>query len=233
MPCRFARIRMELFNYRVTVKNLIEMNNKKIFFLSIFIVGLTIFSCSKEEPLVVKKSLESIKLNDVRNLIPIQLQQNISVVYNDENGNERKLVTSYDSIKRIAKVDESEYNQERFSILYVDPNDSSFTMDISADGVYTSELDVQKTISTHLMPRSQTSSSMVIEVLEGELVVQEWNDFHTSLILNSREFNNVFIGKNDFNETGEYDQIMFNEEVGVVAFKDNNNVLWVFNKFEK
>ena len=208
------------------------MNNKLIYSLSIAILGLMVFSCSKEESFTATNNLEDIELNDIRNLIPNQLKSGKSVFYKDENGNEKKLLTSFDSVKRVAHINESEYSQERISILYLDPNNNSFSMDISGDGLYTSGLKVQKTISAHLMPRNQSSSSEVIEVSNGELIVREWNDFHTNLVLNSREFNNVFIGNNDFNETNKYDQIMFNQEVGIVSFKDDNNTLWVFNKFD-
>jgi len=210
------------------------MKNRITIYLSIMI-GLLLISCSEERNNVTmsESNLTSIELSDVQGLIPNQLKIGKSAYYRNERGESLKLDTHFDSVVRPAVLNGREYNQERFSILYLDPEDQLFSMDISADGVYTNQLEVQKTISANLMtPRSQGNCSLTVEVVSGELATKEWNEYHSSFSFLMRDFKDVYIGRNDFNTTGKYDQIAFSLEVGIVAFKDASSQLWVFDRFE-
>lgn len=211
------------------------MNNIAKFYVFFVLIGILVFSCSEEErevPVTVS-SLSAIELTDVQELIPNQLRLEKSAYYKNESGDIKILDVHFGSVIRPAVVNGIEYMQERFSILYLDPEDELFSMDISADGVYTSQLDIQKLISANLMmTRSQANCSLTVEVVSGKIAVREWNDYHTSISFLSRGFNDVFIGRNDFNTTGKYGQIIFNQEVGIVAYKDDSGNLWVFDGFE-
>ena len=201
--------------------------------LAICLLGFFANSCSETEQVDDNLiTLEPIHLDDIKKLIPSSLLSDSKVSYKNVNGEEKTLSVFFDSIIREVSVNDIKYMQERFSIAFQDSSDLTFRMDLSGNGVYTNEFAVEKTISAFLMPGHSASSSITIDTRNGKIVINEHVDHRDAITLNMTTFTNVFIGKNDFNETGRYDEIMLNLEVGIVAFKDGNKKLWVFDRFE-
>ena len=178
-------------------------------------------------------SLEMIILDDVKSLMPVELLNNKHIIFKNDNGDEWKMSTTFQTTVLENKVNGIDYKHEQFIVRYNDNNEHSFRMDINGTGLYSLDNDIQKSISAFLMPANPSGSASVsIEVENGAINVNDFDNYNSSLMVNSKEFENVFVGTNSFNTSNEYSEIMMNLSFGVVAFRDENNTLWAFDKFE-
>ncbi len=90
---------------------------------------------------------------------------------------------------------------------------------------------IVKVYGAALMPLDDSGCTWLILHFENGIpVVLSPDRFHESLTLHRRTFENVFFSKSE--QYDIYTEIYVNATQRVVAFRDENNDLWVFDRFE-
>lgn len=201
-------------------------------------VGLFAFlivGCTSDDQQPKGGSLETIHLDDIRNLLPETLLSNTTAVFKDASGAERRFNVVYQDTFLMRSLDGQEYTHEQLAIGYYDDNKPGFRMNIFGIGLYTSDLHPQYSITALLMPGNSSGNAIVdIEVENGINVINPYpfDLYHTSLDILLETFNDVYVGININEEITGFSEIMLNLHKGIVGFRDVNDDLWAFDRFE-
>jgi hypothetical protein len=207
----------------------------------LFIFSLTLFfqSCSDDSIIIDTVEGSHLTIGELRDYIPNNYFEEKSMVFFNESGEEWKLYSSaIESTKD--RVHEGEnYKIDKFEITLFDPDNLSFRIMIVGSTNYATdqegEVAIAKGINGMLMPFNESGNTWArISFRNGKPTMDFGEDFRESVTLNEKEFNEVFItiGKKGFEPHDAYSELDINSEFGVVAFRDENNDLWVFDRFE-
>lgn len=204
--------------------------NKLIFSIATL---LLIFDCSSDSDQI--KSLEGthINIDSLKSYIPLLLHiVGTKMIYKNLKGETRTLKIKY--YKEFTQDYTSElfnYKSDVFTLEMIDDlSPNNLKISIHGSGNYNGT-QLALGIFAILMPFNESGSmSGTILFKDGEPQVSPFDIFYSKLNLLGNSYNNVYVFT--ASNVKVYSELDINSEVGVVAFRDENNELWVFDKFE-
>ena len=205
---------------------------KVIIFLSV----LFIFSCKDSE--TTKIDFESeISISEMVSYLPSHYKKEKSVYFVNDDQESKMLKISYLEGIENKTHNGNNYVAETFEATLYDPNNQWFSIQMKASANYSnSGNEIVKSISAILMPFNESGTTWAsIKFENGVPKISLGDDFRESVLLNNKEYKDVFItiGKQGDVQHEAYSELDINSEVGVVAFRDHNNDLWTFDRFEE
>ena len=200
---------------------------------SIFVlfIALLIISCEKE---IGISSEYHIKLPDAINFFSSDFKIASVITFKNDKDESLDMNIDYQELIALSKVGgKDRYHESNTISLYYDeyPN---YPIVLKGTGLFEQGTD-------NVYPFLQISFMYTDEknALIGSLDINnafpdvgvESKIVHDEIKLNSKNFNNVYIITNE--ETDAYSEFYYSRQIGVVAFRDENNELWVYDKILK
>lgn len=211
---------------------------KNILFVLLFSI---VFSCENDDKqggdiqLVNEEFIFSI--DEVKNFLPEEYFSETSIVYTNNNEELILFVDPIESKHDLSYSDGSTHESETFEIILYNPEDINFQIVITASPNLPDGNTSKATLNNVLMPFNESGSSWnTIRFENEEAIISFGDDFHSTLELSDRIFTDVykrriFPSPNNPNQEVVYSELDINSNEGVVAFRDANNELWVFDRF--
>ncbi len=207
---------------------------KNPFFLLLFLITFFHYSCRDDVPPETPDDLIAgthLDIDVVKAYIPEELKAQKECVYVDESGNMRTLKVSYREQITPRVLNGQAYESDELEVTLYDESDPLFQIVMVGSANYKQDFSVAISLTVMLMPANPQGSilSAIRFDENGEPVVTVFDDFHTVITLGGKSFNDCFLltGTNP----DSYSEIYVNSEVGVVAFRDANNALFVFQEY--
>ena len=161
------------------------------------------------------------------------------IVYTNSSNQELILLT--DPVESEVDIlhEGNTYKGENLKVTLYNPDDPDFLIVLSGNpntplGNSPPIVNIKRaTLVVLLMPFSETGSTFnAIRFENGKPVASELDDFRSVFERNSKDFQDVFV-ITGMNPQGEVmTELAVNSNEGVVSFRDSNNVLWVFDRFQ-
>lgn len=199
----------------------------------IFLTLLFIISCKSEEPQFNYQEVVSVA--HIKNYLPHNYFESPTLIYKNEEGEEKQLFINFEENIVERNIADQSYSAEEIIINIFESESSNFRININASSYFVEENKITSDLFASLMLFNPTGSTVNnIAFNENGPIVSHFDDFHSNLVLLGRKFSDVFvaIGKDWDVQYDAYSELNINSEVGVVAFRDKNNDLWVFDRFE-
>ncbi len=207
----------------------------------LLLVSVLLMQCSEEinnNDNILQIEGTHLKIDEIKNYLPKEYFSELKLVYIDENGNEKVL-----NIQSVESIDERElkgmkYTSGSFKVTLYDEGDLYFQIVLHGSANYSNDgKSINKGLSAWLMPFNESGTTWArLRFEDGKPSFLWGDDFREEIVLFSKVFNDVLvtIGKNNLQEQYEkYSELILNSEVGIVAFRDEHNELWVFDRFEE
>lgn len=211
----------------------------KIYYV-LLAICLSAFACEKDKTEGVPASIEGshIDIAEVKNYLPQAYFQSAKLIYKNAEGQEVRLnsIPTEGTSQRI--LDGFNYTSEGFDIqLYTDVGVEPVIKIVVAGGAaYLNDgRTISKTLDAILMPANTAGNTWaIVEFKDGKPAVTVFDDFREEVSLLDKSFKDVFMtrGMNGNVIIDAYSELDVNSEVGIVAFRDLANELWVFDRFE-
>lgn len=213
--------------------------------IKIFIFGVLLLSlgCEQDDTAGTKSTINNngelinadhISVHDLLDFLPDGYMNRVDLIYKDQSGSEKKLKTAFIEGQRERTEYGRKYTYDNFVVRLFSEDDPDFLIEIDGYGLYRQTGEVQKVIATILMPRNPKGSSGVPVIFEnGKPTVTMFDKFHESTTILGRTFEKVYFGNSWLTQYDAYSEVYFNFTEGVVAFRDAENKLWVFDRFEE
>ncbi len=216
-------------NLHQIIKN-IKM--KKIIFG--LLLTILMVACNKEQVV-----LPDLMIEEVKSFLPMFYFEANTLVYTNELGEEKKLNLKLNDAPIIHSNKNNTYNADQIHIELIDPENENFKLDLLGTAQYLGD---DASVSTTLIstltevnnPDAGTTLNM-IRFVDGMPQATSFVVLRAAIQLNNTTFFGVFsaigsdIVQGDFHS---YSELNINAEFGVVAFRDENNELWVFDRME-
>ncbi len=208
--------------------------------LFVFLVFQIFISC-KEDIIGVEQPIldiegSYIRIDEVKDYLPDEYFNESRIIYVDSIGNERILNTNAGESVEQLKFKDMNYKSDKFVVSLYDELQLDFNITISGNAGYINDgLTISKGILFWLMPFNQRGSTLTFfNFKEGKPYLYPGRSFIDSIDLYSNTFYKVLkvIGKdNNQKRHPIYSELILNSDVGIVAFRDKNDDLWVFDRF--
>lgn len=195
---------------------------------------VTTFSCKKDY--VSEDSFEeNLKIDIVREFLPQSYFQKTILVYKNSAKEELKLVVNSKESSAERFFDQKKYTSEQFEITLYNPKNLLFQIILTGNTNYSNSGEIVTTLGGILMPFNSSGSTWsTIRFDNNKPTVSFGDDFHEKILLLDNEFDDVYvtIGKDGNTQHSAYSELDINSKNGVVAFRDENNELWVWDRIE-
>lgn len=168
----------------------------------------------------------------VKAYIPEELKAQKECVYMDESGNIKSLKVRYREQVTPRVLAGQSYKSDELEITLYDESDPYFQIALLGVTNYNpSDYSVIVDLTVMLVPANPQGSilSGIRFDKDGKPIVTMFDDFHSTITLNGKSFNDCFLLTGTNPEA--YSEIYINSEVGVVAFRDADNALFVFQEY--
>lgn len=207
---------------------------KNLIYISI-LIGFFI-ACSHENENENAQFGQHLKIDEVKNYLPESYFQETALIYVNSAGMEKELHITAKEITVQRTHDNDNYTTDQFEITIFDPDNLSFQISLVGSTNRFSDNIVATGLTGWLMPFHESGHTRIRVQFENNLPkVDIFNNFNETIFIIDKEFSDVYIaiGKNNLQEEYEvYSELNINSEYGVVAFKDENNELWRFDRFK-
>ncbi|MFQ5445571.1 MAG: hypothetical protein ACE5FF_01445 [Saprospiraceae bacterium] len=207
---------------------------KKLLILFCVCNLMFIYSCKDDEDTELTKGIEGthLKIDDIKAYLPIEFETGKKAVYTDANKNETTLSISYEEYTATAQYGGQSYLSDKVEISLYMAENPNFLIALLPGANYAVGNSIVRAISVVMMPGNQSGSIIgSIKFDEnGNPIHGMLDDFRETLNLQDKTFKDCFVLKN--NAALAYSEIYINSDVGVVAFRDEVNKRWVFDRFE-
>jgi hypothetical protein len=207
-----------------------------IFFISLGL--LFIFSACSDEVKNAGNGLSTgiagthLKIDDIKAYLPSAFASEKKIVYTDAQNNKTTLYSSYEEHTVENQYQGQAYLSDKLEVSLYLPDDKEFLIEIVPSASYIENGDVVRSLSTIFMP-GNSSGSIIGSIRfddNGAPISSLLDEFHEEINLNNKKFNDCFVFRNT--TATAYSEIYINSDVGVAAFRDKENTLWVFERFE-
>lgn len=209
---------------------------KNIIYISFLLGTLSIFGCKEDTTPTIPSTpnIEGTHLNIdvIKSYLPEALTSERSIRYISEAGETKELKAHYLEKETPRTLDGFSYSNDGFELTLYDESDPKFQAVLLGSANYntTGDYALIKSLTVILMPANPTGGILDgIRFDDNGFKIMPYDDFHTTLVLNDKEFKDCFIMKDE--HSSEYSEIYLNSEVGIVAFRGKDNVLFVFEEF--
>jgi len=204
----------------------------------VFLISvLLVLACSENENDLAVTTVEGHYLNVdlVKDYLPDFYFNEAVIVYKNSTGEEWTLNTTSNESVREKTYEGAMYKAGNFEVNLFDPDNLNFHIVLTGSAQYSSA-GIGLNLGGILMPFNASGTTWnSVRFVNGEPVVGLGDDFNESITLYGRTFQDVFvrIGKDGFEQHEAYSELDLNSKEGVVAFRDENNELWVFDRVEE
>jgi hypothetical protein len=213
--------------------------NIRIFLTYFGLLSVLIYiSCHKNDDALQDIASTHISIDELVAYLPESLRKKNTVLYKNEDGAEMWLQTEYTKFTQARTEYDLTYTHDNFKVQFRKDEDPNFYMDMHGYGLFTGDKKVQKVVGAQILPPAilASSSGSVSVLIRFETnsttpMVTIYDNFEESLILQNKVFKNVYTAVNSYNPNNAYSEIKINSNEGIVAFRDKNDVLWVFERF--
>ena len=207
---------------------------KKLLILSLFLSSFFQFGCKDNvAPETPNNLIEGTHLDieAVKAYIPEELKAQKECVYMNELGDMKTLKVRYREQVTPRVLGGQTYKSDELEITLYDESDPLFQIAMIGSTNYKQDYTVTIGITVMLMPANPQGSilSGIRFDEDGKPIVTMFDDFSPSITLNGKSFNDCFLLTGTNPEA--YSEIYINSEVGVVAFRDADNELFVFQEY--
>ena len=217
------------------MKNLIFI----LFSILLFSFGCNSDDAPKESDVNQNNLLSHVDINEIKANIPDFYIDNTKIIFKDENNLEKKFNVYRTEEEKSNTIDGFSYSSDNLLIKLISDDSSPIIIELRGIANYDDEYKLQKSLSMSFAPTSPgisgTSSFTVIFFENGQPLASMFGVkvLEESVVLLGKEFNNVY-GYSNMGEpiSDSYGQLLFNSTNGVIGFRDRNNKLWVFERFE-
>lgn len=205
--------------------------------ISIILLVLALLSCENEmEELIVSEN-EILSITAVKDYLPSSYFNQPNLIYINELGEEWKLSTNLNESITDRIHNQISYKTEQFRITLFDPENNFFQIVLVGSTNLSNSGNTILTLSGTLMPFNPTGSTWATIRFENEQpIVSLGDNFKEEYWANGRQYKNTYINigrNNEQDQHSAYSELNINSEQGVVAFRDENNDLWVFDRIEE
>jgi len=175
-------------------------------------------------------------ISSIMEYLPDAYKNERTLVYKNQAGEIRKLHIAFEEHLTEQTYERQLYTTDSFEGTIYDPAMADFSIVLtgSANFDHGENNSVVKALSVILMPFNESGSLFACIYFEdGQPYIPPITSedfFRESIELHSQTFQNIFYTTTHQYEV--YDELYFNSDVGVVAFRDGEDVLWVFERFE-
>lgn len=210
--------------------------SKSKFFVSIIFSIFLLSACKNSEEGIVVEPTQTdgshLSIDVILNHLPDELNSNNKAVYKSAVG-ELKNMTIFEK-NLVVEHRESEfgnYTADKREISLYEEDDLAAGITLHANANYVPEKNtIARSLSVHLAFFNPAGMAhWTVSFDENGPIITPADDFHPTLTLDGKTFNDCYI----INGTNPdaFSEIIVNLEIGVVAFRDINNDLFVFQEY--
>ncbi len=198
---------------------------------------LTILGCSQEDNLSnAEANNQHLKIDYIKNYLPSQYFNESTIVYKNSSGEELKMVSQPKESASDRTHSGINYTTDEFNITLYNEHNSNMTIVLSGNVNLSTQGNIVATLSGVLMPFNTSGTTWsTIRFENSKPTINLGDDFRETYIVLNKEFSNTYvtIGQNGSEQHSAYSELNMNSDHGVVAFRDENNDLWVFDRIEE
>jgi len=204
------------------------------YILSIIIIA-SFISCNQDAAELTTIN-EVLTVNALKEYLPAAYFNESNIVFKNEMGDEWKLSTNAKESISDRMHNQKPYKAEKFEITLFDPDNTYFQIILTGNTNYATSGNLVLSLGGMLMPFNSSGTTWsTIRFLNNQPIVSLGDDFRDLYSVHGNEFKNTYltIGKDGNIQHSAYSELNMNSEQGVVAFRDENNELWVFERIEE
>lgn len=202
-----------------------------------FVIALTIIGCSTENTTTNGNSnLQHYKIDYVKSYLPSNYFKESNLIYKNSLGEEIIMRTQSKESSSDRIHNGIDYKTDEFNITMYNQQSADITIVLSGNVNLSTQGNVVATLGGVLMPFNSSGTTWsTIRFEDNKPAISLGDDFRETYNVMDTEFINTYvtIGKNGNEQHSAYSELNINAEQGVVAFRDENNDLWVFDRFEE
>ncbi len=211
------------------------MSKLKIFLKFLFLIFLISACNNSEEGVFVEPTQTNgshLSIDVILNHLPAELNSNNKAVYKSEVG-ELKNMTIFEKnlVVEHNGTEFGDYTSDKREISLFEENDLAAGIALHANTNYVpGKTTVARSLSVHLAFLNPAGMAFwMVSFDENGPIITPVDDFQPTLTLNGQVFKDCYVinGTN----TDAFSEIIVNLEIGVVAFRDINNELFVFQEY--
>ncbi len=210
-----------------------------LFILSVLLLN---FFCKKEvvnntinEPAVLLKENAHVNVDVVKKLIPEAYKQQKRVVFINKGGETRTFKIYYQDEVLKEELNGIHYTSDAFRIELQSEFDPEILIALNSSAGFKSKTEIGKGLSINFQPSSSTKawtlntfSFLANDEIKDKILL---SGYVASKDYNGKFFKDVFVSPKWDNEPIS-SEIAYNAEFGVVAYRELNNEVFVFDRFE-
>lgn len=213
---------------------------KIIYFLNLLTI-IFIFSCKKDKidgvgtlpaavtPQYTLKEGAYINIDEVKKLIPDAYKKQKKIVYSNNKGQLMTIKVKYEeNDKRPDQYNGINYTYDQFYITLYSETDQGLSIQFSGGANFAGDTIVAKGLTIIVMPYIISGIDMDRNGEPDKKL--SLSEYAANRTLNGKNFKDVFTSKNEVEKA--YSEVCYNKEFGLVAFRDKNGELFVFERFE-
>jgi hypothetical protein len=190
----------------------------------IFTLLFTLLSCHKENS---DSLLSNLTIDNIKELIPIDLYESSShVIFVNQNGDEKSLKIEIIKEGKEKLIEGEKYLSEYLAIHLIDEENPNYSIVIEALVNYWDLETVVEEVSCLLFNLEYIPTLRITPNREPSLSILE-----AEKQLLNKSFSNVY-SNFILPELNSYSVIYYTIETGAIGFKDHENNLWVYERFE-
>lgn len=206
--------------------------------LIIFIVATCIFafSCKKEGNNSINSFDGTISIEGMMKNIPAEYQSNQSIVFKNRTG--ESITLQIEGIFFDHELNDSGniYNTEAFRVKLSNPDSPDFRCELKVSGnIDPLSGKIVKGIYVDLNPfisiTSSTQLSIIFDENDNIFPEEKLHHFYETKSLINNTFSGVFERINE--KATSFSEIYYNTKFGIIGFRDAQNDLWEFVRFEE
>ena len=213
---------------------------KIIYFLNLLTI-VFIFSCKKDKidnvvtppvaitPQYTLKEGAYINIDEVKKLVPEAYKKQKKIVYSNSKGQLMTIGIKYEeNDKRPSQYNGINYTYDQFYITLYSEADQNLLIQFSGGANFADDTVVVKGLTIIIMPYMISG----IDIDRNGEPDKGFGlaEYAANKTLNGKNFKEVFTSKNEVEKA--YSEVCYNKEFGLVAFRDKNGELFVFERFE-
>lgn len=203
-----------------------KSNYITLFFL--LLLGF-VFSCNNDEEGSSGLDGSHIEISELSNFLPSAIRSGNNVNFRSPADAQLTLMTDYRESVDEQTLGEDSFTSDRFLVSMTEGASGDYIINLV--GSATSDT---KSFNVLLIPANGTDpvrGAIPFDHITGTSIGQpSQGEFFSSLDLGGMAFTDVFKFNREISSS--FSELYINEEVGVVAFRDGDNTLWIFNGFE-
>lgn len=203
--------------------------------IRLIVLTISMISCNEitNEP----TTIEHLTIDNIKEYLPIEYFVDNEIIFINHLGEELAVKIHPSESTQEKSFNGTNFNADEFEIAMYIEDQAEFRLYLVADVDY-NETGLSRALTGLLMPTNEGGSTLASLKFEEKStpMINAWlNNYYEIISLNGKPFSDVFVfrGMHDGNQLFDaYSELDLNSEVGVVAFRDHDNVLWVFDRFK-